>query len=44
MPLAVPYALGMNKVKTVRLRSSVISHMDDNSSQLQLDFSGAQQS
>ena len=38
-----PLCIWNEQVKTVRLRSSVISHMDDDSSQLQLAFSGAQQ-
>ena len=38
-----PLCTWNEQVKTVRLRSSVISHMDDDSSQLQLAFSGAQQ-
>ena len=38
-----PLCTWNEQVKTVRLRSSVISHMDDNSSQLQLAFSDAQQ-
>ena len=38
-----PLCTWNEQVKTVRLRSGVISHMDDDSSQLQLAFSGAQQ-